>query len=86
MRLVEDGENIITTHSLFSKMDRELYAKLHAQGYELVIDEVLETVTLYKGLTLVDLGILKNEGMVSVDSHTWRLRWNQKDWGALAKA
>ena len=49
MRLVEDGENIITTHSLFYKMDRDLYAKLHAAGYELIIDEVLETVTIYKG-------------------------------------
>src|ERR1700722_3988693 len=36
VRLVENGENIITTHSLFSKMDRDLYAKIQAAGYEFV--------------------------------------------------
>jgi hypothetical protein len=44
IRLVEAGENIISTHSLFYKMDRELYAKLQKAGYELIIDEVLESV------------------------------------------
>jgi hypothetical protein len=67
VRLVENGENIITTHSLFSKMDRDLYAKIQAAGYELVIDEVLETVTLYKGLSAHDRGILFDQNMVSVD-------------------
>jgi hypothetical protein len=86
MRLVEDGENIITTHSLFSKMDRDLYAKPQAAGYELIIDEALETVTLYKGLSTHDLGILKDQNMVSVDPETWRLVWNQDDWGDYAGA
>ena len=73
VRLVENGENIITTHSLFSKMDRDLYAKLQAAGYELIIDEVLETVTLYKGLSSYDRGILFDQKMVDVDPDTWRL-------------
>jgi hypothetical protein len=81
VRLVEDDENIITTHSLFSKMDRALYAKLQDAGYELIIDEVLETVTLYKGLSSHDRGILFDQRMVSVDPETWRLRWNQEQWG-----
>jgi hypothetical protein len=81
VRLVEDGENIITTHALFSKMDRDLYAKLREAGYELIIDEVLETVTLYKGLSIHDRAILRDQNMVSVDPDTWRLTWNREQWG-----
>ena len=81
VRLVEDGENIITTHALFSKMDRDLYAKLSEAGYELIIDEVLETVTLYKGLSAHDRAILRDQNMTSVDPITWRLTWNQEQWG-----
>ncbi len=67
IRLVEAGENIIATHSLFYKMDRELYAKLQKAGYELIIDEVLETVTIYKGLDPDDLQVMLNEEMVTID-------------------
>jgi hypothetical protein len=80
IRLVEAGENIISTHSLFYKMDRELYAKLQKAGYELIIDEVLETVTIYKGLDPDDLQVMLNEGMVSIDPRTRRLDWNQAKW------
>ena len=44
--------------ALFYKMDRELYAKLQKAGYELIIDEVLETVTIYKGLDPDDLQVM----------------------------
>jgi hypothetical protein len=77
IRLVEAGENIISTHALFYKMDRELYAKLRKAGYELIIDEVLETVTIYKGLDPDDLQVMLNEEMVSIDPRTRRLDWNQ---------
>ena len=70
----------ISTHSLFYKMDRELYAKLQKAGYELIIDEVLETVTIYKGLDPDDLQVMLNEEMVSIDPRTRRLDWNQAKW------
>ena len=70
----------ISTHSLFYKMDRELYAKLQKAGDELIIDEVLETVTIYKGLDPDDLQVMLNEEMVSIDPRTRRLDWNQAKW------
>lgn len=84
IRLVEEGENIIATHSLFYKMDRELYAKLQKAGYELIIDEVLETVTIYKGLDPDDLQVMLNEEMVSIDPRSRRLDWNQEKWPTYA--
>jgi hypothetical protein len=80
IRLVEAGESIISTHALFYKMDRELYAKLQKAGYELIVDEVLETVTIYKGLDPDDLQVMLNEEMVSIDPRTRRLDWNQVKW------
>ena len=78
--LIEDGENIISTHALFSQMDRELYTKLREANYTLVIDEVIETVALYNRLTPKDRAILFAQNMVSVDPDTWRLVWNDEKW------
>ena len=49
--LVSDGQNIATTHSLFRMLDRDIYAKLRADNYVLIIDEVLDAVEMFNGLT-----------------------------------
>lgn len=41
LKLVEDGENIVTTHSLFSMADDNLIELLMAQEYNLILDEVM---------------------------------------------
>lgn len=74
-KLIEDRENIITTHALFKLMDRETYGLLRAAGYTLVIDEVLECVSQY-ALTKPDLNMLLATGMVSIEETTHKLCWS----------
>lgn len=49
--LLEDGRNVATTHALFSIFDTETLELIERQGYNLVLDEVLDvvdTITLGK--------------------------------------
>lgn len=73
--LVEAGENICTTHALFRKLDRSVQAELKKQGYRLVIDESLETVEIFTGLSPDDLKTLIKYGWIVIDSETGILSW-----------
>ena len=79
--LISEGRNICTTHSLFSMLTRELYAKLRGSGYILIIDEVLECVDLFLELTSKDRELLFSTGMVKTDPETNRLLWNEDEYG-----
>lgn len=79
--LIEDGENIVTTHSLFSMLNRDIYAKLQKHGYVLVIDEVLDCVDMFSSLKRKDLKLLFDTNMVLVDDTTKKLNWNYERYG-----
>ncbi len=49
-QLVEQGENIVTTHALFRMLDRSLYQTLKGKGYVLLIDEALDCVEMFDEL------------------------------------
>src|SRR5262249_43303902 len=64
-----------TTHSLFGLITKDTLSKLKAQGYVLVIDEVLTCVDYFSALTKADLTLLFNQELVYVDGASL-LRWN----------
>jgi hypothetical protein len=75
-KLIEDGENIVTTHSLFKLLNRTIYDKLKGQGYTLIIDEVLDCVDMFDDLTKEDKKLLFENGWVYVHPTSKRLQWN----------
>jgi len=77
--LVSKGENIVTTHALFRLLTKEVLQVLNEQQYTLVIDEALDCVDTYTGITKADLEILLKEGLCYVEEGTYRLRWNDKE-------
>jgi hypothetical protein len=77
--LIEEGANICTTHALFRLLNRDIYRKLREQNYILVIDEVLDCVTMFEGLSASDRKLLFRDHLVYVDPDTKRLRWNYRD-------
>lgn len=80
-KLVSAGENIVTTHALFKLLTREILDELRLHQYTLVIDEALDCVDMYTGITKADLDLLLKEKMLYVETDTYRLRWNEKDYG-----
>jgi hypothetical protein len=79
--LVSESQNIVTTHQLFRMLDRDIYAKLKASNYVLIIDEVLDAVEMFAGLSGPDRQHLFDRGMVSIHPTSKRLEWNHKDHG-----
>jgi len=80
-QLIDDGENIVTTHALFQILNRSMYDKLSHHGYKLVIDEVLDCVEMFTGLTKADRAILFDQDMVYVDNNNKRLCCNYSKHG-----
>ncbi|UZF92951.1 hypothetical protein [Bosea sp. NBC_00550] len=77
--LIDRGENICTTHSLFKLLTKDMCAKIKEQGYTLVIDETLECVALFDELSASDRALLLDKGMIYVDKESRRIRWNNDD-------
>lgn len=77
--LIDEGSNICTTHALFRLLNREIYEKLKRQNYILIIDEVLDCVNLFDGLSASDRKLLFKDHLVYVEPTTKRLRWNHRD-------
>lgn len=67
--------NIATTHVLFTKLRQEAYQLLRERNYTLVIDEALECCKPF-GISKDDRRLLVRDGLVSIDSKTNRLVWN----------
>lgn len=74
--LLQAGENISTTHALFRQLDRESYELIKDKGYTLIIDEALDCLEVYEGLTLADRTLLFDQGMVYIEEGSHKLRWN----------
>lgn len=72
------GENIACTHQLFKKMDRECLGYIDKKKYVLILDEVLDAASVYKGLEKDDLTLLQNADYLSIDD-TGRIRWRAED-------
>lgn len=71
--LIEKGENIASTHALFSLFDRRTIDLCRARNYTLIMDEVSKVVDTYK-INKEDFNILK-EKFVDIEedgSLTWR--------------
>ena len=79
--LVQDGENIVTTHSLFQNLTTEILDGLRSQHYKLVIDEALSCVETYRKINPKDLQLLFSDGWIYVEPDTHKLRWNNEKTG-----
>lgn len=73
--LVENNQNIVTTHALIQKMDLDMLELLKSKDYILMIDECLDVLDTYK-ISKDDLKIIFNEKLVSLDEDGF-LVWNE---------
>ena len=64
-RLLKHGENIVTTHALFYRVDAEVMELFSKQNYILIMDEVVE-VLLPLGITRNDVRMLSESNLISL--------------------
>lgn len=73
--LIENDQNIVTTHALIQKMDLDILELLKSKDYILMIDECLDVLSPYK-ISRDDIKIIFNENLVSIDEDGF-LMWNE---------
>lgn len=73
--LIDKGENIISTHSLFQRFDRELIDMCRAKNYILIMDEVADVIERYD-ITSEDFDLLINN-FVDIDESTGFMNWRE---------
>lgn len=80
--LVSKGENIASTHVLFSNLTPEIVDMLIEKDYNLVIDEAISCVGLFdKEFKQADTEALLKSGMVTQNmSKRGQLEWNETDY------
>ena len=71
--LIGRGDNIVSTHALFQKFDRELIDICRAKNYTLIMDEVADVIEKYD-ISDEDFDVLKKD-FVDIDENTGRITW-----------
>jgi hypothetical protein len=74
-RLIGNGENIATTHSLFASADKELYELLRYENYTLIMDEVMDVISVLK-VKPGDVQMMLRGGAIEVDEN-YRVIWKE---------
>lgn len=75
-QLVMEGSNISCTHSLFTSIDLDTRKLLVDRKNVLVIDESLEAISHYKGVSRQTVKNMLDSGEILVDEKTGRILWN----------
>lgn len=73
--LLSKGENVVSTHALFSKFNDELIDICRANNYTLVMDEVAEVICCYE-ISDYDFEILKKD-FITIDEKTSLIHWRE---------
>ncbi|TWE08760.1 hypothetical protein FB550_101788 [Neobacillus bataviensis] len=75
-RLIANGDDIATTHSLFAMADDELIDLLKWENYTLIVDEVMDVISVLQGLRKDDIPVLLDSGLIAISEE------NQVIWKA----
>jgi hypothetical protein len=81
-QLITEGENIVSTHALFERMDNELIELIEMQGYTLILDEVMNVINQVD-ISKDDIQLLltaktkTGEPLVTIDDRGF-VHWNEK--------
>lgn len=67
--LIDKGENIATTHTLFKMMDNEMLELLEHSGYILILDEVLNVLNEVP-LKRADVKVMLNSGLCEIKDNS----------------
>jgi hypothetical protein len=82
--LIVKGEDIVSTHALFQRMDNELIELIEMQGYTLILDEVMNVIDQVK-ISKDDLQLLltaktkTGDPVITIDEKGF-VHWNDKEY------
>lgn len=75
--LIANGENIVSTHALFHRFDKDIIRMIREMNYVLILDEVTDVIQEYD-ITKQDWEILKKK-FINVDEKTGLMEWRKTE-------
>lgn len=83
-RLIEDGEDIAATHSLFEMADEELIRLLEMSDYTLILDEVMDVIDKAE-VSPSDMRLLFEQDVIKVEDNRviWHDPQSKYEWGTF---
>ena len=83
VELLREGKNIVSTHSLFRNIDKEVIELLKEHNYILILDEVLNVIEKVN-INRTDLEMLEDKKIISIKDN--KILWLDNEYnGDLAK-
>ena len=76
--LIKNKENIVSTHALFQRFNKEIIHLLQEEDYTLILDEVTEVVSEFY-ISDHDLSLLQ-ENFIDTDEKTGLLKWRKSEY------
>ena len=77
-KLLDDGEDILSTHSLFRGIDKDTKDKIKEMEYVLILDEVMNVVEQLK-ISKHDIEMLLSKEVIKIDNDG-KVHWNREDY------
>lgn len=74
--LIQNGENIVSTHALFRRFDKEIVDMCRSQNYTLIMDEVTDVIEQYQ-ISKQDFETLINK-YAYIDKETKLIKWRDE--------
>lgn len=81
--LIQNGENIVSTHALFHRFDKEIVDMCRSQNYTLIMDEVTDVIEQYQ-ITQQDIDTLISK-YAYVDEKTNLIKWREEEMNYTGK-
>lgn len=78
--LIQKGKNIVSTHALFRRFDKEIIDMCRCQNYTLIMDEVTDVIERYPISTQDFDMLIQNYVYVDEDTHLIKWKDDQKDY------
>jgi len=78
LELLENKENIASTHELFKRLDKGCIDTISNGHYTLILDETLDAVQPYVPNKKDDITFLRSRGTITIDKDNY-LQWNDGD-------
>ena len=75
LRMLEKGDSIACTHSLYLNMNERHFRELEARGYIVILDEEVDVIDGFNKYSKVDLQWLLEKGDISVREEDGMVEW-----------
>lgn len=75
LRMIRNGEDIVSTHSLFQLAGTEFIEAIRDNQYEIIIDEAIDFLDISGEISISDVELLQDQGIIRINEESGIVEW-----------